>query len=61
MVMKGDETLLWVARPQAKACEVPYSPPPSPKNPVVRGLALYWLAKLYGAASDPLGGGGTTT
>ncbi|KXL45313.1 MAG: hypothetical protein FE78DRAFT_148470 [Acidomyces sp. 'richmondensis'] len=45
-----DEPLLWLARPQAKACEVPYSPPPTPKNPVIRGQALYWLAKLVAAS-----------
>lgn len=33
-------------RPEAKACLLPYEPPEEPNNPVLRGLPLYYGAKL---------------
>jgi hypothetical protein len=33
--------------PPAEAHDVPYRAPPAPKNPVVKGVALHYLANVY--------------
>lgn len=38
---------IWVNRPSPKATETAYESPPKPDVPALRGLALYYAAKLY--------------
>ncbi|EMC99159.1 hypothetical protein BAUCODRAFT_31474 [Baudoinia panamericana UAMH 10762] len=44
-------TSQWINRPEPRAFDLTYQPPPEPKNPVVRGLALHYGAMLISSSS----------